>query len=220
MVLNKNEINYIFTRRTYKKKKVLTWRGFRKIKVFDKDAALRDIWDIFCRELEDQRQFLQTEAASMRQQIKAEKEKADQIVTAPGHVIEELRRLFKELEKELEGQQTPLTDGTSDVLDRIKSLLEQDFEEQLRIVDQMEKGSLEHMEKLNRRLERMAKDLRLSEEEVARLRSELAAAYDSGIASIYKTVQGLSGDDTDYAVKKELLSRLFESNLEIRKNLT
>ena len=106
------------------------------------------------------------------------------------------------------------------MLERIQLVLEQDYDEQFRKVDQMEKGSLEQMDRLSRRLERMAKDLQLSEEEVNLLRGQLAAAYEGGIASVYKSVQGLSNDDPNVESKRDLLSKLFESNLEIRKQLT
>jgi hypothetical protein len=59
----------------------------------------------------------------------------------------------------------------------------------------------------------------VSEEEVNRLRGQLTAAYDGGVASVFKTVQGLSKKDIDYLSKRELLSKLFESNLKLRAEL-
>jgi len=154
----------------------------------------------------------------MRQHIEAEQEKkaAELIDSAPGYVFEELRVLFRELEKELEGQLTNLPGGKSSVLERIWSVLGQNFDGQLREVDRMEKDSTEHMEELRRRLVRMAKDLQLSQEEVADLREALTAAYDGGVASIYKSVQGLSINDTNVEKKRDLLKKIFEQNLEIR----
>jgi len=222
MVLHKRDITEIFTRRHCTKTTILTWKGLRKIKLIDKKAVLRDIWSAFCQEFDEQRTFLKEEVANMRQEIEAEKGKsdADLVVSAPGYVFEELRILFKELEKELEGQLPHLSGGKSSMLERIHSVLEQGFDEQFRKVDQMEKGSLERMERLSRRLERMAKDLELSEEEVGRLRGQLAMAYEGGFASVYKLVQGLSNDDSNVETKRDLLSKLFESNKEIRKQLT
>lgn len=222
MVLRKNELREIFRSRTYGEKKILTWKGIRRIKLLDKGAALHDIWDAFCREFDEQRRFLKEEVARMRYQIESEKEKSDAelMKSAPGYVFEELRILFKELEKELQAYLPHLKNGHASILDRIKSILAGNYEEQFRIVDQTEKGSEEQMHKLRRRLERMAKDLQLSEDEVKRLRGELAQAYDGGgVASIYKSVQGLSQEESDFNAKKDMLSKLFESNLEIRKNL-
>jgi hypothetical protein len=219
MVLNRNDISAMFARRQKKKTTLtLTWKGLRKVKLLDKSAVLHDIWRAFCREFDEQHQFLEEEVANMRQQIEAKKEKsdADLVVSAPGYVFEELRVLFKELEKELDGQLTHLSGGKSSILERIHLVLEQDYDGQLQIVDQTEKTSLEHMERLSRRLERMATDLQLSEEEVARLRGELTVAYDCGVASVYKSVQGLSNDETNVESKRDMLSKLFEANLEIR----
>jgi hypothetical protein len=217
MVLNINDITKIFSKRHCREITVLTWKGFRKIKFVNKNPMLRDIWDAFCKEFEEQRQYLDTEVANMRRQIEGEKAKnnADLVISAPGYIFEELRVLFKELESQL----TDLTDDAPSALERIRLVLAQDYGEQFRIVEQMEKHSVEHMERLNRRLDRMAKDLQLSEGEATRLRVELAAAYDGGVASVFKTVQGLSKNDIDFSSKREVLSKLFESNLKLRAEL-
>ena len=218
MVLQKNEITDIFSNRHCRKKTILTWRGFRTIKLLDKQAVLRDIWNALRREVNEQRAFLEAEVLNMRQQIEAEKEKsgADLVASTPGYFIEELRVLCKELEKELEGQLADLPDGMSRVLERIRLVLGRDFDEQLQVVDRMEKESLEHMEKLRRRLVRMAKDLQLSEEEVARLREALTTTAGGELASVYNSVQGLSTDEANFQKKTDLLKRLFEQNLDIR----
>ena len=222
MVLKKDEITDIFSRRHCRTKTILTWKGFRTIKLVNKHAVLRDIWNALSKEVNEQRQFLEAEVSNVRQQIEAEKEKseADLIVSAPGYFVEEMRVLFKELEKELEGQLTNLPGGKSSMLERIWSILGQDFDGQFQVVDRMEKDSLEHMERLRRRLVRMAKDLQLSEGEVTHLREALAVAYDGGEASVYKSVQGLSIDDANFQKKRDLLKTLFEHNLEIRRSLT
>lgn len=220
MVLRKNEITDIFSNRHCRKKTILTWKGFRTIKLIDKQAVLRDIWNAIRREVNDQRAYLEAEVLNMRQQIEAEKEKsgADLVASVPGYFIEELRVLHKELEKELEGQLADLPGGKSSVLERIRSVLGRDFDEQLQVVDRMEKESLEHMEKLRRRLLRMAKDLQLSEEEVTRLREALTTTVDGGLASVYNSVQGLSTDEGSFQKKTDLLKCLFELNLNIRKS--
>ena len=222
MVLKKDEITDIFSRRHCRTKTILTWKGFRTIKLVNKHAVLRDIWNALSKEVNEQRQFLEAEVSNVRQQIEAEKEKseADLIVSAPGYFVEEMRVLFKELEKELEGQLTNLPGGKSSMLERIWSILGQDFDGQFQVVDRMEKDSLEHMERLRRRLVRMAKDLQLSDGEVTHLREALAVAYDGGEASVYKSVQGLSIDDANFQKKRDLLKTLFEHNLEIRRSLT
>jgi hypothetical protein len=222
MGLKREEITDIFSRRHCEVKRYLTWKGWRYVKMINKHAVLRDIWNVLSKELNEQRQFLEAEVSNMRQQIEAEKENsaADLIASVPGYVFGELRVLFKELEKELEGQLTNLPGGKSSVLERIWSILGQNFDGQLQVVDRMEKDSIEHMEELRRRLVRMAKDLQLSQGEVADLREALAAAHDGGVASIYKRVQGLSIDDADFQKKRGLLKILFEQNIEIRNSST
>ena len=220
MVLKKNEITDIFSNRHCRKKTILTWRGFRTIKLLDKHAVLSDIWNAISREVNEQREFLEAEVLHMRQQIEVEKEKseADLVASAPGYFVAELRVLCKELEKELGGQRAVLSDGMSSVLERIRLVLGQDFDEQFQVVDRMEKDSLEHMEKLRRRLVRMAKDLQLSEEEVARLRDALTITADGELASVFNSVQGLSSDEDNFQIKADLLRVLFERNLDIRRS--
>jgi hypothetical protein len=222
MALYQSQIRDIISRHTGGEKRILTWRGWRKIKLLDKTAALQDIYRAFGREFEEQRKVLDDELAILRQDIEAAKEKSesDLVASAPGYVFEELRTLFKELERELEERQGGQAAKKLPVLEKIHAILKQDHEEQFQIVDRAEKDAKEDMERFRRRLERMAKDLRLSEAEVARLRGELDAAYDSGVASVYKTVQGLSGNDSRTQSKRALLSKLFESNLELRKNIS
>ena len=221
MALSRNEIIDIFRDHTYGKKRVLTWRGWRKVKYFNKTAALGDIWRAFGREFEEQRKFLEEEVARIRQQVEDAREKSDSdlVESAPGYVFQELRVLFRELEKELEGKLPSPVDSKPDIFEKIRRVLGQDHDEQLRIVNEADKDSGEKMERLRRRLERMAKDLQLSEAEVTRLRGELNVAYDSGVASVYKSVQGLSANESNVDSKRELLSKLFESNLELRKKL-
>jgi hypothetical protein len=221
MTLDKRDITEIIAKRHCTETTVLDWTGFHKIKLIDKNAVLHDIWHAFCGEFDEQRKFLEEEVADMRRQIEAEKGQsdADLVASAPGYVFEELRVLFKEHEKELKGQLPDFSGGKSSMLERIQLVLEQDYDEQFRKVDQMEQDSLQHMNKLRRRLERMAKDLQLSEKEVDRLRESLMAAYD-GVPSVYKAVQGLSVDEEDYQHKRDLLHLLFEENIKIRENVT
>jgi len=183
---------------------------------------LRNIWNAFCKEFDEQRLFLEAEVSNMREKIQTEKEKGGFSLagSTPVYLLEELRTLFKELEEELEGHLTHLSNGKTSVLDRIQLVLNRDSNEQFQIVDRMEQDSLERMNKLRRKLERMGKDLHLSETEVTRLRESLAAVYDGGAPSAYKAIQGLSVDEENFSKESDLLHRLFEQNLDIRKNVT
>lgn len=69
-----------------------------------------------------------------------------------------------------------------------------------------------------RRIAKLNSSLKVSEETIEALARHKAG--DPGIASIYRTVQGLSADDTLHAVKHELLVKLFEANLALREQMS
>ena len=68
-----------------------------------------------------------------------------------------------------------------------------------------------------RRIAKLNTSLKESEETIQALARHKAG--DQGIASIYRTVQGLSADDQMHAVKHELLVKLFEANLALREQM-
>ncbi len=59
--------------------------------------------------------------------------------------------------------------------------------------------------KLRGHLERLENNLR-----------EIESGADSGLPSIYRTVQGLDDDDQEYETKKSLLKTVFEENLKLQ----
>lgn len=68
---------------------------------------------------------------------------------------------------------------------------------------------------LERRLAKLAGALEMTE---AELRATMARKnIDPGVASIYRTVQGLSAAEEDVELKKEMMSKIFEANLELQK---
>jgi diguanylate cyclase (GGDEF)-like protein len=70
---------------------------------------------------------------------------------------------------------------------------------------------------LERRVGRLREMLDASEDELARMVEE--KSLDPGMASVYRTVQGLDPGDRNYAQKKELLSVMYEANVELLKRL-
>jgi len=66
---------------------------------------------------------------------------------------------------------------------------------------------------LERRVELLRQMVGATEEELARMIQEKSA--DPGIASIYRTVQGLDPRERNYTKKKELLSVLYKANVEL-----
>jgi len=68
---------------------------------------------------------------------------------------------------------------------------------------------------LERRISKLTDKLGTTEEQLQNvLRSK---NIDPGLASIYSTVQGLSADEASGELKRELMSKIFEANLELRR---
>jgi len=70
---------------------------------------------------------------------------------------------------------------------------------------------------LEGRMTRLRQMVEASEEELARMVTE--KSVDPGIASIYRTVQGLDPQERNYSKKKELLSVLYKANVELLREL-
>lgn len=73
------------------------------------------------------------------------------------------------------------------------------------------------IELLERRIAKLTEQLGMTEEQLQRVLR--AKSIDPGIASIYDSVQGLSPDEVDAALKRELLGRIFEANVALRRSL-
>lgn len=67
---------------------------------------------------------------------------------------------------------------------------------------------------LERRINKLTKSLSATEAELKRVSA--LKAVDTGLSSIYRTVQGLSDDDDNAEQKKEMLANIFEENLKLR----
>ena len=71
------------------------------------------------------------------------------------------------------------------------------------------------IELLERRIEKLTEHLDKTEAELRRVAA--LKTVDSGVASIYDTVQGLSSDDSEYERKNEMLQGIFEANFALQK---
>ena len=74
------------------------------------------------------------------------------------------------------------------------------------------------IELLERRISKLTQSLGMTEAELQRVLR--AKSLDPGIASIYKSVQGLSGDEVQMELKRALMEKIFEANVELRKKFT
>jgi diguanylate cyclase (GGDEF)-like protein len=73
------------------------------------------------------------------------------------------------------------------------------------------------IEMLERRIERLSEALGMTEAELQRALAN--QSLDPGVASIYKSVQGLSPSAVHAELKKALMSKIFEANVELRRQI-
>ncbi len=73
------------------------------------------------------------------------------------------------------------------------------------------------VQRLERRLAKVSALLAMREDELQKLVAN--GAEDLGLASIYDQVQGLQDDEPDLERKRELMSRIFEANVELQRRL-
>lgn len=72
----------------------------------------------------------------------------------------------------------------------------------------------EYVDKLERRISKLNDQLGLTEEELRRVMA--MKNIDPGLSSIYRTVQGLSPDDGQKDLKKEMMKQIFDANVEMQ----
>lgn len=82
-------------------------------------------------------------------------------------------------------------------------------------------GSLDSRDLLIDRLERRVKKLAeaLEQSERALTRVMQSRAIDDGVASIYKVVQGLPGDEANLEQKRAMMAEIFSANFELKERL-
>lgn len=123
-----------------------------------------------------------------------------------GQLLGKVVTLFKEQPKLSEGM-IRLQQG---VIDLLRAELEHWAGESL----VRESAHVRKIDLLERRLSKLTKSLETTEGELRRVAS--MKAVDTGLSSIYRTVQGLSGEDNNSEVKKAMLANIFEANLALR----
>ena len=73
------------------------------------------------------------------------------------------------------------------------------------------------IENLERRVRKLTDSLGVTEKELKRVMA--MKSIDVGVASIYRTVQGLNDDDENVGAKKDMLKNIFEANLALQSEL-
>jgi diguanylate cyclase (GGDEF)-like protein len=129
---------------------------------------------------------------------------------APGPLSARLRELFRAL-----GPLTPeLERLEQEVLAQAESALAEARDQALsRAASEHERA----VDVLARRVNKLKLALEGAEAELARLAQ--LKNVDPGLASIYRTVQGLAPGERDFERKREMLTILFEANLSLRRSL-
>lgn len=77
-------------------------------------------------------------------------------------------------------------------------------------------GARRQIDLLERRLAKMTRLLEERDQEVAMVR---AGPAEDGVASVFREVQGIEGSGQEVERKKALMSRIFEANLDLRKQI-
>jgi hypothetical protein len=73
------------------------------------------------------------------------------------------------------------------------------------------------VDQLNRRIDKLARSLGQKEQELMRVAA--MKSIDPGISSIYRTVQGLSGEESFYDKKREIMADIFAANMRLKQQL-
>jgi GGDEF domain-containing protein len=89
----------------------------------------------------------------------------------------------------------------------IRSDLERVYAEKLQ-------GREQEVDLLNRRIRKLSEALGATEQEL--LRVAQMKSIDEGVASLYRTVQGLAESEANFAIKKQLMTDIFEANVRLR----
>ncbi|MCY2960304.1 MAG: hypothetical protein NTY35_09080 [Planctomycetota bacterium] len=90
------------------------------------------------------------------------------------------------------------------------------YEERRKAVAAQMREHARQVDMLERRIAKLTSVIGVTEEELARVMA--MKTIDPGVASIFKTVQGLRGDDAQAQAKKAMMSTIFEQNLAFQKN--
>ena len=168
--------------------------------VQEREAAQAQLVELL-RELEGKRGDLSVKEQMLATESAAASEIQNKIVA------EQIQEVFRQCGGDLgdvEGLQKKVTQLTLASLagERQKTIDAQVSEHQ-RDVDNFE-----------RRIAKLTESLAMTEEEMRRVAS--AKGIEIGVASIYRSVQGLGGDDANFEKKKELMSDIFQSNLDLK----
>jgi hypothetical protein len=180
----------------------------------------------FLREVEEDRQRIVAEHERVRleiecmlEQLAARREEA-QLVEAK--LVWESRQTGIVQDEEMTQRIFELFGGTSAshemaaIREQVTYLLLKSLnEERDKVVDAQMAEHRREVENFERRISKLTHSLELTEDELQRIAK--AKGIDPGLASIYRSVQGLGSDEGNYEAKLEMMASIFEANLALQK---
>ncbi len=170
-------------------------------------------------ELQQEKERAVQDAAAVRKEMEALAGKLKIRLAAAG---EEAREQFDDEDEEVRRlvemlYQDALKSGDQGVFkERMSKLLFGMLEEKRRAaIAATEAAKGEEVSQLQRRIAKLSTTLEQTESKLSMVSSQ--GFYDSGVASVYREVQGLSLDSRFYDLKKELMADIFKANLQLQK---
>jgi hypothetical protein len=136
-----------------------------------------------------------------------EEQKVVQATDDDRRLATELRRSIRTLGKD----EVETKDVEDAVIDQVLAVLTGVRQQ---AADEREKLHTQQIAQLERRVAKLLQSLEETSEVLRRVSA--AKAIDSGLPSLYRVVQGLSNEDENMDLKKELMSAIFEANMSLR----
>jgi hypothetical protein len=190
----------------------------KAVRGLPKAAFLKEVQESKAK-IEAEREAARRELEAMLGQLGSRREEVGQM---KANLVEESRISGMEQDYELSQRISALFDASGDspelaaVREQVTALMMQQMHaEREKVIEAQLSEHRREVTKFERRISKLTSSLELTEEELKKIAA--AKGIDAGVASIYRNVQGLSAGDDDYETKKELMSSIFNANLELQK---
>jgi len=134
-------------------------------------------------------------------------------VAAPG--IEDSSEMAKLMDEMLRTKMRVIFESMGEEFPDLEGRDSEVFALALEKMAQGRRSQDEKLEVLERRIARLSHNLGLTEEQLQRAME--MKGVDPGIASIYREVQGLTDGGSDKKLKKDMMSAIYEANIELQK---
>jgi hypothetical protein len=190
----------------------------RSVRGMPKAAFLREVEEDRAKILAEREQ-VQAEIERMMEQLAERRQEAEQyeqqlVWESRQEGIQQDEELTKRIFEMFGG--TDATHEMAAIREQVTFLLLQQLnQERDKVVDAQMAERRHEVEHFERRISKLTRSLELTEEELQRMAK--AKGIDPGVASIYRTVQGLDDAEGNYEAKLEMMASIFEANLALQK---